>query len=65
MGVSHANNGKSHAGSSALPPDPILFGRSPVMAGIRKRIEKVFATNVPLLIYGQGGSGKEVLARWI
>jgi two-component system, NtrC family, response regulator AtoC len=48
-----------------LPPDDILFGRTPAMLAMRHQLEKVCSANVPVLIQGDGGSGKEVLARWI
>lgn len=46
-------------------PDEILFGRAPSMANIRSRAEKICRTNVPVLLTGEGGTGKEALARWI
>jgi two-component system response regulator AtoC len=48
-----------------VPPDPVLFGRSVVMAELRQRAEKICRTNVPILLCGEGGTGKEALARWI
>jgi two-component system response regulator AtoC len=48
-----------------LPPDDILFGCTPAMASIRQQLEKIGGANVPILIQGSGGSGKELLARWI
>ena len=48
-----------------LPPDYILFGQSEAMKDVRLRAAKVCDTNVPVLLYGDGGTGKEVLARWI
>jgi two-component system response regulator AtoC len=48
-----------------LPPDETVFGRSAVMQDVRKRAEKTANMNVPVLLDGQGGTGKEVLARWI
>jgi two-component system, NtrC family, response regulator AtoC len=48
-----------------FPPDDVLFGRSPAMAGIRQRAIKVCRASVPVLLYGDGGTGKEALARWI
>ncbi len=48
-----------------VPPDPVLFGRSAVMAGVRQKAEKISRTNVPILLCGEGGTGKEALARWI
>ena len=48
-----------------VPPDPVLFGRSAVMAELRQRAQKICGTNVPILLCGEGGTGKEALARWI
>jgi two-component system response regulator AtoC len=48
-----------------VPPDTILFGNSVVMAEIRQRVQKICQMNVPVLLCGPGGSGKEALARWI
>lgn len=47
------------------PPDEVLFGRSAAMAGIRSRAEKICRTNIPILLTGEGGTGKEAVARWI
>lgn len=48
-----------------LPPDDVVFGRSTAMAVLRKRAEKVSQTNLPVLVCGDRGTGKEVLARWV
>ena len=48
-----------------LPPVEILFGTSPAMQAVRQTAEKVAGTTVPILILGDGGTGKEMLARWI
>jgi two-component system, NtrC family, response regulator AtoC len=48
-----------------LPPEEILFGSSPAMRAIQQTLGKVAGTNVPVLIQGDGGTGKEMLARWI
>jgi two-component system, NtrC family, response regulator AtoC len=48
-----------------LPPDEILFGRSPAMVPVRNRAEKICNTDVPVLLCGEPGTGKELLARWI
>jgi len=49
----------------AVLPDHILFGLSPGMAEIRARATRICRTNVPILLCGEGGTGKEALARWI
>lgn len=49
----------------SAPPDPVLFGRSAAMADVRRKAEKICRTNVPVLLCGEGGTGKEALARWI
>ncbi len=46
-------------------PDQILFGNSRAMAEIQTRAERICRTNVPILFCGEGGTGKEALARWV
>jgi two-component system response regulator AtoC len=48
-----------------LPPEEVIFGSTPALRAIRHQLEKVCSTNIPILIQGSGGSGKEILARWI
>ena len=47
------------------PPDAVLFGCSSAMQDVRKWATRICGTNVPVLLNGSGGTGKEVLARWI
>jgi two-component system response regulator AtoC len=51
--------------ANVLPPEEVLFGRSEAMKEIRKRATKIAGTNIPVLLCGPKGSGKEVMARWI
>lgn len=48
-----------------LPPEDVIFGRSSAMQHVRRLATRICATNVPVLLSGNGGTGKEVLARWI
>jgi two-component system response regulator AtoC len=47
------------------PPDDVLFGKTAAMAEIRLRALKASKTNIPILLCGEGGTGKEALGRWI
>lgn len=49
----------------SLPPDEVLFGSSPAMFEIRALAAKVCNTDAPVLLCGDGGTGKEAVARWI
>src|SRR5437773_10618285 len=51
--------------ANVLPPEEVLFGRSEAMRVVRKRAAQIGATNIPILLCGPIGSGKEVLSRWI
>src|SRR6202142_2836009 len=48
-----------------VPPDQIIFGRSDAMQAVRSRLGKVAAANVPVLITGESGTGKDIIARLI
>jgi two-component system response regulator AtoC len=46
-------------------PDRVLFGQSPAMMEIQTCARRICRTNVPILLCGEGGTGKEALARWL
>jgi len=50
---------------SNLPPEDIIFGRSAVMQPIRQLIGKILGTDLPVLILGENGTGKGLLAHYI
>jgi two-component system, NtrC family, response regulator AtoC len=63
--VSHAGTQIADNVLTGLPPDDVIFGRSAAMRPIRDRIEKVAQANIPVLIRGERGSGKETIAKLI
>ncbi len=48
-----------------FPPEAIVFGGSEVMQALRDRMDKVASANVPVLIQGESGTGKDIIARMI
>jgi two-component system, NtrC family, response regulator AtoC len=48
-----------------FPPVEVVFGCTPEMQVIRRKIEMVAKTSVPVLIQGESGTGKELCARLI
>src|SRR5438309_1634333 len=48
-----------------MPPDAIVFGRTDAMQAVRDRLTKLAGANVPVLIQGESGTGKDIIARMI
>lgn len=48
-----------------LPPEQVIFGTSEAMRLLRIRVEKVAGAQVPVLLLGESGVGKEVIARYL
>ncbi len=48
-----------------MPPEAVVFGRTEVMQALRDRLTKVAAANVPVLIQGESGTGKDIIARML
>src|SRR6516225_6016055 len=48
-----------------LPPETVIFGSSPAMKKVRRDLALVAAADVPVLIQGPSGTGKEIIARLI
>jgi two-component system, NtrC family, response regulator AtoC len=50
---------------SVPTPDAIVFGRSAAMRDLRPVVDHIARVHIPVLIYGENGTGKEVLAQYI
>lgn len=48
-----------------LPPNEVIFGHSPAGEAVRLSAEMAATTHVPVLLQGQSGTGKEILAQYI
>jgi len=49
----------------AAPPEEVIFGSSAAMEAVRLSASVAAGANVPILLQGPSGSGKEILARFI
>ena len=49
----------------ALPPETVIFGQSAAMQMVRIKVGKAALANVPVLLEGESGTGKDVIARLI
>ena len=65
MPVSGAASAKAVPKASVLPSEEIIFGRSAAMQPIRQMIAKILGTDLPVLIQGENGTGKGLLAQYI
>lgn len=48
-----------------VPPDAVVFGETDRMKSLQIKLKVVAQANVPVLITGENGTGKEILARMI
>ena len=48
-----------------MPPEAIVFGRTEGMIAVRDRLMKLAGANVPVLIQGESGTGKDIIARMV
>lgn len=46
-----------------LPPVDLIFGQSPNMAVAREKLERIAETTIPVLLQGESGTGKDVVAK--
>jgi two-component system, NtrC family, response regulator AtoC len=49
--------------SSETPPVEVIFGVSPAMAEVRRVIERAAVAGVPVLVTGESGTGKDLIAQ--
>jgi two-component system response regulator AtoC len=48
-----------------IPPETVVFGQSEAMHALRSRLDRVASANVPVLIHGESGTGKDIIARMV
>lgn len=66
MGLQTTNSFSSLVQSLGdFPPEAVIFGGSEAMQTLRARMDKVSSANVPVLIQGESGTGKDIIARMI
>jgi len=46
-----------------LPPESVIFGQTPAMQQVRQKLERVAGANLSILITGESGTGKDIVAR--
>jgi two-component system response regulator AtoC len=46
-----------------LPPIDVIFGQSSMMALARQKLERTANSTVPILLQGESGTGKDILAK--
>ena len=58
-----AGSNESAITAQQLPPEPVIFGQTPAMRDVRQKLERVAGANLSVLISGESGTGKDIIAR--
>lgn len=64
MVTASIGSAKSYVCKTDLPPAEVLFGSTARMEEVRLQIEAAASANLPLLIRGEPGTGKETVAKF-
>jgi two-component system response regulator AtoC len=51
--------------ASQMPPESVIFGCSAAMKKVRRDLAMIASADVPVLIHGPSGTGKDIMARLI
>ena len=57
------SNNESAITVQQLPPEPVIFGQTPAMRDVRQKLERVAGANLSVLVSGESGTGKDIIAR--
>src|SRR5262249_9140385 len=63
--MAYAASALAAASYDGMPPDQIIFGNTRTMKELRDKLEKLALTNIPVLVRGETGTGKEIIAQVI
>src|SRR5690349_10122380 len=55
----------NRGGGGSPPPQQVVFGVTPRMLTVQKQIQGIKNTDLPVLIEGENGTGKEIIAYMI
>jgi two-component system, NtrC family, response regulator AtoC len=57
------SNNESAIAVQQLPPESVIFGQTPAMRDVRQKLERVAGANLSVLVSGESGTGKDIIAR--
>src|SRR5271165_2221213 len=46
-----------------MPPEAVIFGETAALREVRQKLERVAGANISVLITGESGTGKDIIAR--
>lgn len=56
-------NNEAPAAAQQLPPESVVFGETAAMRDVRQKLERVAGANISVLVSGESGTGKDIIAR--